>query len=83
MSNMPKPLKLYTVDVQPENVEQEDEMMYFADLYMSSKERKIKRIQGRMKRNNIRDSAFNGNFEVSNLLYSNTEIIAMTEPFTK
>jgi len=36
-----------------------------------------------MKRNNIRESAFAGSFEVSNLLYSNTEIIAMTEPFTK
>lgn len=25
MSNMPKPLKLYTIDVNPENVEKEDE----------------------------------------------------------
>lgn len=36
-----------------------------------------------MMRNNIRESAFEGNFEVSNLLYSNSEIIAMTAPFSK
>lgn len=43
-----EPIKIYTIDVQPENIPLEDEKEYLASLYMSEKEKKIKRVSERL-----------------------------------
>ena len=47
-SGKQEPIKVYTIDVQPENVPLEDEQDYLASLYMSEKEKKIKRVRERL-----------------------------------
>ena len=68
------PLKLYTIDVDPELVKLEDEQEYLASLYMTVREKKIKRVHQRMTRNRIRDNAFTGSVEVSKLFAGHNEI---------
>ena len=71
------PMKLYTVDVKPEKIALEERFDY-----MSSKERKFKRIQDRMIRNNLRQQALNGTQQISTMFQSNPEIKAMISPYT-
>ena len=77
------PLKLYTIDVQPENVPLEDEHEYLASLYMNEKDKKIRRVRERLSRNKIRENAFSGTVEVSELFNSHKDIIMMTRPFSE
>lgn len=65
---------MYTIDVQPENVPLEDEQDYLASLYMSEKEKKIKRVRERLQRKKIRENAFSGTVEVSELFNSHKDI---------
>lgn len=51
-------------------------------IYMTSNEKKIKRMRDRMERNRIREQAFAGQLEISSLFESNEEIRAMTSPFS-
>ena len=78
-----KELKLWTIDVKPDNIPLEDESEYLASLYMSVRDRKISRVRERMKRNKIRENAFSGNVEVSELFEKNKDISLMIKPFSK
>lgn len=78
-----EPIKIYTIDVKTENIELEDEGEYLASLYMSVRERKIKRVRERMLRNKVRENAFSGDCEVSKLFNANQDIQNMTKPFSQ
>ena len=82
-SGKKKELKLWTIDVKPDNIPLEDESEYLASLYMSVRDRKISRVRERMKRNKIRENAFSGNVEVSELFEKNKDISLMIKPFSK
>ena len=49
---------------------------------MTSNEKKIKRMRERMERNQLREMAFTGQFEISSLFDSCEEIRQMTAPFS-
>lgn len=74
---------MYTIDVKPDNIPLEDESEYLASLYMSVRDRKISRVRERMKRNKIRENAFSGTQEVSELFEKNKDISLMIKPFSK
>lgn len=82
-SGKTEPLKLYTIDVKPDNIPLEDESEYLASLYMNVREKKIKRVRERMKRNKIRENAFSGDCEVSKLFMVDKDIQLMTKPFSQ
>jgi len=48
-----EPMKLFTIDVDPNNLELEEEPKF-----LSAKEKKIQRVHQRIKRNNMREAAF-------------------------
>lgn len=73
------PMKLYTVDVKPTAIKLEKDDAR----YMTSREIKLKRIQDRMIRNNLREQALQGTMQISELFETNEEIKAMMEPFTQ
>lgn len=77
-----EPLKLYTIDVKPDNIPLEDEGEYLASLYMSTREKKIKRVRERLKRNKIREDSFSGDIEVYKLFMADPEIQLMIKPFS-
>ena len=60
--------------MKPDNIQLEDESEYLASLYMSAREKKIKRVRERMKRNKIRENAFSGEIEVSKLFAVDEDI---------
>jgi hypothetical protein len=43
-------------------------------IYMTSNDKKIKRLRDRMERNQLRDQAFSGKFEIASLFETNEEI---------
>ena len=53
------PVHLYTIDVDPEVIQVVQDIDY-----MSSEERRIKRVKERMQRDDMRDRAFMGEFDV-------------------
>ena len=60
--------------MQKDDVPLEDEQDYLASLYMSEKEKKIKRVRERLQRKKIRENAFSGTVEVSELFNSHKDI---------
>ena len=70
-------MKLYTVDVDPSVIELEKPLVY-----QTYREQKLKRIQDRMIRNNLREQALQGTKQMSSLFETNPEISAMIKPFT-
>jgi class 3 adenylate cyclase len=53
MAGSIEPIMLYTIDVDPEQLSLEEEKPF-----LSAKEKKIKRVRDRIKRNNLREAAF-------------------------
>lgn len=54
-----------------------------ASLYMSEREKKIRRVKERLNRNKIRENAFSGTTEVSTLFADEKDIQLMIKPFTQ
>ena len=50
---------------------------------MTPKQKKIQRVHDRMKRNNLRQAAFNNEVQISSLFESHTDLAIMREPFGK
>ena len=50
---------------------------------MNLKERKIKRVQDRIVKENYASAAFSGKFQTSSLFETNTDLQLMRRPFTK
>mmetsp|Transcript_5389 Transcript_5389/g.8334 ORF Transcript_5389/g.8334 Transcript_5389/m.8334 type:complete len:97 (-) Transcript_5389:140-430(-) len=78
MAGKDEPQRLYTIDVDATQLPLEDDQPF-----MNSKEKKIHRVHERIKRNNLREAAFNGQIEVSSIFESNIDIIQMRKPFGK
>jgi len=51
--------------------------------YMTPKQLKIARVHNRMKRNTLREAAFNNTTQISNIFESNTDLATMRKPFNK
>ena len=58
----PEPLKLFTIDVNVDAIEMEKFQ------YMTSKEKKIKRVRDRMERNNLRSKGGDGTIDLAGYL---------------
>ena len=56
-------MKLYTIDVKSSAIKLEPEVLK----YMTPRDLKLKRIQNRMIRNNLREHALQGTDQISNL----------------
>lgn len=78
MAGNDEPVKLYTIDVDATNIPLEDD-----DTYATAKQKKIKRVQDRVKRNNLRDAAFSNQIEISSQFTTNQELVIMRKNFTK
>lgn len=50
---------------------------------MTLKQKKILRVNERIKRNNLREAAFNNQIQISNSFENNPEIALMRVPFSK
>ena len=50
---------------------------------MSQKERKIRRVHNRIKRDNLREAAFKCQVEISSTFETNKDIVTMREPYKK
>jgi len=51
--------------------------------YMTPKQLKIARVHNRMKRNTLREAAFNNTLQISSMFESNTDLATMRKPFNK
>lgn len=71
------PMMLYTIDADNSKIQLEDPVPYY-----NHKEQKIKRVQDRMQRNNLFESACRGIFQVSSFFESDPELKLMLEPYT-
>jgi len=78
MAGKEEPMKLFTIDVDPSKIPLEDEQPF-----LNAKEKKIQRVHERIKRNNLREAAFNCQIEVSTTFETNMDIIQMRKPFSK
>ena len=78
MSGSDEPVRLFTVDVDPSVLPLEEEQPY-----MNPREKKIKRVHDRIKRNNLRTSAFENTFEVSSTFETNADLKMMREGLKK
>lgn len=78
MAGFNEPIKLFTVDLDPSGLELDEE-----EVYISLKDRKIKRVHDRIQRENFANAAFSGNFETSSLFNTKKEIVSMRRPFTQ
>ena len=78
MAGNDNPVKLYTVDVDREQLDYEKEQPK-----LSAKERKIQKIQNRIQRDNMRTAAYKHQIEMSSTFESNKDIQKMRTPFTK
>ena len=76
MVGFEEPIKLFTVDLDPSDLTLEEE-----EPYLSLKERKIKRVNDRMKRDNLRNAAFEGKFKASSLFDTHDDIVKMRKSF--
>lgn len=72
------PTKLYTIDVNSATIKLEEETL----VYMTPREQKLKRIQNRMIRNNLRKDALNGTKQISTVFETNEDLLRMMKPFT-
>ena len=78
MAGNDTPFKLYTVDVDLEVLDLEDERPQ-----LDPKQKKIKRVRDRIKRNNLRDAAFSGKIDVGSAFDNNPDLVAIRKPFTE
>lgn len=72
----PEPLKLFTIDVVTDCFESD------VNVYMTSKDKQIKRMRDRMERNQLREKAFSGQFEIASLFDTHDELKEMIAPFS-
>lgn len=78
MAGNPQPVRLYTVDVDPEMIGTQEE-----ESNMTLKQKKIERVHQRFERNKLRDAAFDSKINVSSFFESNQEIADMRSGFTE
>ena len=76
MAGNSKPVKLFTIDVDPEQVPLEEET-----LFKTLKQMKIERVHQRIKRNNMREAAFKSDIQISDGFKNITEVVLMRKPF--
>lgn len=78
MSGNELPVKLFTIDLDPSKLSLES-----VQPFLSQKERKIKRVHDRIKRDNLREAAFKCQVEISSTFDTNKDIVLMRGPYTK
>ena len=78
MSGNDEPVKLYTIDLDSSKLPLES-----VQPFLSQKERKIKRVHDRIKRDNLRDAAFKCQIEISSTFESNKDITLMRSGYSK
>ena len=78
MVGFEEPIKLFTVDLDPSELVLEDE-----EPYLTLKERKIKRVNDRIRRDNLRNAAFAGEFKASSLFETHEDMVKMRKRFSK
>jgi hypothetical protein len=78
MSGNEEPVKLFTIDLDTNKLHLES-----VQPFLSQKERKIKRVHDRIKRDNLRDAAFKCTIEISSTFETNKDIVLMRSGFSK
>lgn len=77
MAGNESPVALFTVDVAPEHVLLEEEIA------QSTKQRKIRRVQERIKRNRMKEDAFSNAISISDNFHNNLDLQVMRAPFSE
>jgi len=70
--------KIYTIDLEPDRIPLEPEQGF-----LSSKEKKVERVHARIKRNNLREAAFNSEVEISQRFEKNIDVCVMRKGIKK
>lgn len=78
MSGMEEPVSLFTVDVASEKIMVEDDVQV-----QTGKQSKIRRVQERLKRNKMKEDAFNNKINISDNFYNNLELQIMRSHYTQ
>lgn len=78
MAGFDEPIKLYTVDLDPEGLPLSEK-----EPYKTLKDRKIKRVLNRIQRENFAKSAFSGSFKTSSLFETHQDLVHMRKPFSE
>jgi len=72
-----EPLRLYTVDVMIDNLELESEVAP-----MTAQQKKKERVKERLARDRYRSQILSGEIQVSGILFTDPELIALRKPFS-
>lgn len=78
MSGSDVPQRLYTFDIESERVGLEPEQPH-----LSAKEMKIERVRNRIKRNSLREAAFNSEIEISQRFEKSIDVVVMRKGIKK